>query len=326
MFKTFITVLALLIVACSNSNLREDKILTEEPYKSLTDSLKITNSDPELYYRRGVLLYQDEQFKLARTDIEKAWSLQKKEDYALSLATIMRRSNEDSAILFLQKAIETIPNSIALKISLARGYQKKNNLEKALEICNNVISEYPNQIDALVLKSELLKSKGNFTDALISLERAYIYAPFDVELVHTLAFDYAEAKNPKALKLADSLIRNDMNEIHPEPYYFKGVYYMNTGNEAEALTQFDLAIRRDYYFLDAYMEKGQIYFKRKNYNEAIKTFQLATTITPTFADAYLWIGKAQEALGKNADAKLNYQRAYGLDNSLTEAKEAAGRL
>ncbi|HEY0733037.1 MAG TPA: hypothetical protein VGD33_11500, partial [Chitinophagaceae bacterium] len=139
MFKMYIPVLALLIFACSNNKLREDKILTEEPYKSLTDSLKLTNSEPELYYRRGVLLYQNEQFKLARTDIEKAWSLQKKEDYALSLATIMRRSNEDSAILFLQKAIETIPNSIALKISLARGYQKQNNLEKALEICNNVI-------------------------------------------------------------------------------------------------------------------------------------------------------------------------------------------
>jgi hypothetical protein len=31
-------------------------------------------------------------------------------------------------------------------------------------------------------------------------------------------------------------------------------------------------------------------------------------------------------LGNKEDAKLNYQRAYGLDKTLTEAKEATDRL
>jgi tetratricopeptide (TPR) repeat protein len=104
------------------------------------------------------------------------------------------------------------------------------------------------------------------------------------------------------------------------------LYYVNTGNKTEALKQLNAAIQHDYYFLDAYMEKGQLYYNSQQYNEAIKTFQLATTITPTFADAYYWLGKTKEAMGNKAEAKLDYQRAYGLDKSLLEAKQAADKL
>jgi hypothetical protein len=31
-------------------------------------------------------------------------------------------------------------------------------------------------------------------------------------------------------------------------------------------------------------------------------------------------------MGQKEEAKLNYQRAYGLDNSFTEAKEAADKI
>jgi len=53
---------------------------------------------------------------------------------------------------------------------------------------------------------------------------------------------------------------------------------------------------------------------------------LALKVSATYADAYYWLGKCQEAMGKKEDARLSYQRAYGLDKSLTEAKEAADRL
>jgi hypothetical protein len=49
-------------------------------------------------------------------------------------------------------------------------------------------------------------------------------------------------------------------------------------------------------------------------------------ISPTYAESYYWSGKCQEALDKKADAKLNYQRAYGLDKELQDAKAAADRL
>ena len=67
-------------------------------------------------------------------------------------------------------------------------------------------------------------------------------------------------------------------------------------------------------------------FDQKNYKEAFKVFDLAATVSSTFPDAYYWIGRCQEAMGQKQDAKLNYQRAYGLDKTFTEAKEAADRI
>ena len=65
---------------------------------------------------------------------------------------------------------------------------------------------------------------------------------------------------------------------------------------------------------------------RKKFNEALKTFQLVNTISATFPDAYFWMAKCEEALGQKEEAKLNYQRAYGLDKTFTEAKEAADKI
>ena len=317
----FITVLS----ACTNAE-NASTLLSKEPYNKLTDSIEQAPNKADLYYKRGVLLYQNNEVAYAQSDLQKAWALEPTEEHALSLTTLLAKKHSDSAINFLQSALQRLPQSVALQVSLARGYQQKGNLQQALTQCNQVLAQHPNSIDALLLKADLLKTLNQESEALETLERAYRLAPFDAELVHNLAFAYAETRNSKVLALADSLIASDITGIHAEPYYFKGLFYANTGNRTEALKQLDAAIQHDYYFLDAYMEKGQLYYNNKQYAEALKTFQLATTVTPTFADAYYWLGKTKEAMGDKKEAKLDYQRAYGLDKSLTEAKQAADKL
>ena len=326
--KYSVFVFALIIIfSCNNSAVEEtDSLLKGEPYTSLTDSIQLQPTNARLYYQRGALLLQNQQFTRAEKDLKKAWSLKPDEQNALGLANILRRKNTDSAIVFIQQALTKLPESIALKISLARGYQQKGSFEKAIIICNEVITQYPGQLDALQLKAELLQAENKNDEALATLETAYSYAPGDAELAHSLAFAYAESKNQKAIALSDSLIEADKEGKHAEPYYFKGVYYANVGNKTGALVFFNQAIQHDYYFLDAYMEKGSLFFDAKNYKEALETFQLAARVSPTFAEAYYWMGKTKEAIGSKEEAKSDYQRAYGLDKSLKEAKDAADRL
>jgi tetratricopeptide (TPR) repeat protein len=297
----------------------------QPPYNRLTDSIKQTAS-ADLYYKRGVLLLQSNELDLAQSDMQSAWSLKKEEQYGLGVVAVLKKKNIDSALSFNLKAVQQVPGSIGLKISLAKGFQQKQMLNEALSLCNEVIASYPNQLDALQLKAEILTTQKKDTEALATLEKAYSYAPSDAELVHTLAFAYAQAKNAKAVSLCDSLIKVDREEKHAEPYYFKGVYFTNVGNKKEGLKFFDAAIQHDYNFLDAYMEKGNLLYDAKDFTAALKTFQLATTVAPTFAEAYYWLGKTKQALGNVADAKLDYQRAYGLDKTLVEARAADAAL
>ena len=325
--KIFVSVLAFIFMAYAcGSNDKSDSLLKSSPYAALTDSLQEAPQDPTLYYKRGALLYQNEQYAYAQNDLQKAWELLPNEQHALSLATLLSKKHPDSTLAFLQTASKTLPQSVAIQVSMAKSWQAKSEHRKALEITTAILQQHPNSIDALLLQAELLRAMNQPEAALTALERAYTLAPFDPEIVHNLAFEYAEAKNSKVLALADSLILSDINAIHAEPYFFKGVYYANTGNNGAALQQFDEAIRRDYNYLDAHMEKGVLLFENKQFAAAQKAFELAISISPSFADAHFWLGKTAQAQNQSAVAKAHYQRAYSLDKSLHEAKAAADAL
>ena len=327
MYKLFFFItITIITVACSNEASRQDDTLSEPPYNKLTDSIDNKPKDAGLYYRRGSLLYKNGEMQLAENDLRNAWQLDPQEEYALRLTTILKQKNSDTAITFLEQALKKIPGSIGLHITLAKGYESKSQFDKALAIADDIIKQYPGELDALMLKSEILGKQSKNAEALSILEQAYKYAPGDVDLVHQLAFEYADSKNPKVLSLADSLIKVDVEKRHAEPYYFKGLYYENTGNWKEAVKYFDEAIQHDFNFMDAYLDKGQTYYDQKKYAEALKTFQLTTTVFPSESLPYFWLGKTQQATGNKNEARLNYQRSYGLDKTFTEAKDSADRL
>lgn len=319
-------VLAVVLCFSCQDQANDEGFLSQPPYDKLTDSIQGSPRDADLYYKRGVILYQQENLAYAEKDLRKAWSLSPTEEYALGLTRILKEKNPDSAIVFLQEAIKKIPGSISLKISLARGYQQKNRLPEALAIAEETLSRNPGNLDAAELKYDLLTAMNKEKEALTALENAYAYAPSDVALSEKLAFAWAEAKNPKVLALADSLIKVDVSQKHAEPYFFKGVYYSNTGNYTEAIKQFDEAIRHDYLYLSSYINKGIVYYEQKKYDQALNTFRLAMRVDPTYADSFYWIGKTMEAKGDKAEAKLNYEKAYQLDKTMTEAREASERL
>lgn len=312
-------------LSCNQTD-KAEPVLNQPPYRALTDSLQQQPQNAGLYYRRGVLLYQNEQLSFAKQDLEKAWQLEPTEEHALSVVTALIKTNADSAIRFIQQALQQLPKSVALQIGLARGYQQKGDLQKAVAACDQVLVLYPTSLDALLLKAEILKQQNNTVAALTTLEQAYYLAPFDAELCYNLAFAYAQAKNEKVISLTDSLIQADSTGKEAQPYYLKGVYYANVGNAPQAIQYFNQAIAHDYTFLDAHMDKGALLYEQKKFSNALTVFQLVNRISPTYADAYFWAGKCEEALQKNAEAKLDYQRAFGLDTSLHEAKAAAARL
>jgi tetratricopeptide (TPR) repeat protein len=273
-----------------------------------------------------MLLFKNNNNPPALADFRKAWSLSKKETYAINISNILLEEKPDSAILFLQQALKILPASIPLHINLIQAYADQQKTDEALAICNFVLQQHPGQVGILMMKSDLLDQKHDTAGSLKALEQAYLFAPGNEDLCYSLAFKYAQNKNLKVLALCDSLLKNDTIEKKGEPYYFKGVYYSNISDKIQALDYFNKAIQNDYSFLDAYMDKGRILFDQKKYTDASKVFQLALKVSATYADAYYWLGKCQEALGQKEEAKLNYQRAYGLDKSLTEAKDAADKL
>lgn len=313
----------LFLNACGEEEVKRD-IYTEPPYGELTEKIKQAPKNAELYYLRADLFNKNSLTELAELDTRRAWHLDPKEHYAISLVNFLKEKNIDSTISFIQTALEKLPDSYSLSVELAKAYQVKGDVGKALEITNGILEQHPNLVDALALKAQLVRDQRSDL-AIATLETAHSLVPSDPEIGYDLAFEYAEAKNAKALKLTDSLIKANAPKVE-KAFYLKGLYYANTGNTSEAIRNYDEAIRKNYNFLDAYRDKGQMHFNQKNYEAARKTFDLALRVEPEEPEFYYWLAKIGEAEGKKAEAKLNYKRAYELNKSFTEAKEAYDRL
>jgi tetratricopeptide (TPR) repeat protein len=317
--------LPLLFLACNNDSKEDNNILQQPPFNVFTDSIAADPSNAALYYRRGSMLYQQDQKLLAKQDIVKAWELEPSETHGLSLTTLLKEINTDSALVFLEEAVSILPGSLALRIGLARGYQQKGATDRSLSILDKVLEQYPGQLDALSMKAEIYDQLDKKSESIQYLEKAWSLAPSDPELAYELAYGYAVIKDPKALKLTDSLIRNNAPEIE-KAYYSRAVYYTGIKKSNEAIKNYDAAIRANYNFADAYLEKGEMLYDLKRFDDAQRTFELALKVAPANALFFFWLGKCQEARGYKEEAKANYQRAYGLDKNFTEARDAAGKL
>lgn len=324
----YIAAIILLFTSCKSSTpaSRYDQILENPPFVILTDSLEQFPDDDALYFRRAVLLNSNDLPEPALDDFRKAWSLVKDERYAYGISNLLLEKNADSALVFLKDALLELPASYLLQLTLAKAYYAKNKYDEALDISNEMLKKNPEQVDLLKLKADMLDKKGNIVEAINTLSAAYRISPEDVELNYMLALKLAENKNARVLILADSLIKADSLGIHAEPYYYKGLYYANINDNAKALQLFDNAVKVDHNFLEGYIEKGSLLFEMKKFAQALEVFKLSLTVSPKFADNYYWIAKCEQAMGDKASAKLNYQRAFNLDNNLIEAKQAADSI
>ena len=241
----------------------------------------------------------------------------------LLLVSCNNEENPSAPVNMSTSSGDKTMDSISAEIAKARDYQAKQQYRQALQIADAMIERYPGQLDALSIKADILKEQGKTSEALLVLEKAYAMQPKDKETAYNLAYEYADAKSTKALSLADTLIKYDKTETVARAWYVKAYYYNQIGNHKEALRFLDSSIAADYNFTDAYFDKGQIQFGQKQYEAALKTFAIGQKLGPAEAQFYFWIGKTQEAMGQKQDAKANYERAYALDKSLTEAKKAA---
>lgn len=303
-----------------------DEVLLEAPFAALTDSIRQAPRNDVYYFHRAVLLNKSSLSELALADFQKAWSLRGDEKYAFGIANIWLDRSPDSAVVFLRSALNRLPESYLLRVTLARAEDALGKTDEALSTARELLQQNPAIAEGWLIQADLLGKKQDAAGSLQSLEKAYELAPANLEIAFKLMYALAEAKNKRALSLCDTLIRQDTGRLHADPYYVKGLYYSNTGENAQAIHWFDETIRHDINYLNAYIEKGKILLNEKKITEAQPVFELANRVKPAFPDAYYWIGVCQEARGQKEEALLNYQKAYGLDKSFTEAREAADRL
>lgn len=233
------------------------------------------------------------------------------------------KSYRDS--LKIHPADTLLKYNLVLTLQEAGRYKEAINVLDSMNITKGDSTQMKVYFDYLYKRSELLTLAGDTANAIKTLE--FFVIPGELtEAGLQLANLYAETNDPKTIAICDLMNKNDVSKRDPNPDYLKGVYYYNIGDYNQAIDLFNSCIKKDYTFLDAYMEKGRILYKQSKFKEAMDVYDIAIKVSNTFADAHFWKGKCLEALGQKEEAKISYQRAYAFDKELIEAKEAAERI
>jgi tetratricopeptide (TPR) repeat protein len=305
-----------------------DSLLQRPPYAALTDSIR--QSTPAavagLYLKRADLLSQHNMHEIAVDDYKRSWELQPNEETGLHYAStlsIIGRTNE--AVKLLEECLNKYPSNSDLAGLLGDIYVQSGRMKEAQALYERLLLADSANFEAWYEKGLLLEKARDTAGAIVSLKKAYALQPvntYALELAHL----YAEKGNKTALELCDEVLLRDSTKELLDPFFIKGIYYSNTGQDPKAVIQFDSCIRRDWKFTEAYIEKGIIFFHQKKYNDALGVFQMATTVSNTYPDAYYWLGRCYEVTGKKEEAVIYYQQALALDKDFSEARDRINKL
>lgn len=229
---------------------------------------------------------------------------------------------ESPAIVALKQEIKNYPDSTLLYNKLLDEYSRQRNYTAAAAWCDTLLKRDPeNNFSYWMDRGDLLRRAGKYDEAIYSYKYFLQKFPDDEQVLLNLANAQAEAGRRESLQLTEQIMEAyPTAETRSNAYFIQGMYYSRMKNYDSARVSYDLAITNRVTFWEAYLEKGITYYDAEQYGKALNAFQQLQLANPSYPDAYYWIGKCNELLKNVPEALKNYEMAYGLDRSFTDAR------
>jgi tetratricopeptide (TPR) repeat protein len=186
-----------------------------------------------------------------------------------------------------------------------------------LTACNAEVKSLANDhATAQQLAQDALRIDPNFKDAMV-----------------TVARDHYRARKYDLAKYALRAILDGFDEASPardkdnaEAHLIRGLILREGGARAEALKDFEAAVKRRPDLVEALINLGSMRLEAGNATDAAPVLESATRFAPNNALAHLNLGDAYRLLGKYNDAKNQFDKALSLDSSLAAAHYDMGLM
>lgn len=232
----------------------------------------------------------------------------------------------DSTATVLKAMISRYPDSLLLRENLIQYYRDNGTYDSSIAAANAALKKDSSQSRLWVIKGTLEFEDGEDTvSAIKDFEKAISISP-DPEYIVSLGNLYAQTRDPRALTLADLLLKDSRKKSDKDALYIKGLFYNFSGNQQMAIPFFDQCLAIDYTFMFAYREKGIALYDMGKYNDALTVLNKAVTLQNNFDEGYYWMGRCLEKLHRNSEAMNEYRTALMYDPDYIEAKEALEKL
>ena len=109
-------------------------------------------------------------------------------------------------------------------------------------------------------------------------------------------------------------------------YSNMGIAACKVGNLQSGIQFLEQAVAEFPEMAEGYANLGRAYFLDRQYGRAADALRLALRLEPRLRGAYIQLGETYEILGKNLEARQQYQEALRLDPTDTVVQEALMRV
>jgi putative PEP-CTERM system TPR-repeat lipoprotein len=201
-------------------------------------------------------------------------------------------------------------------LNLAELYIKQRMSDEALKVLDQCLTVYQNNVQALVMKTRLLASKGDTPKAM---ETIRLIEPLDKKtaLTEQLTIETAAQHWGEAEKVASNFI--DLNPSSAESYLPLVSVKELQGDYPGASDVLQRALEKDKSNLPAQLSYGSLLIKMDKYNDAIEYFDRLIASNPSLAMAYTFRGLAHQQSGDVDAAAKDYETALGYQNTIPVA-------
>ena len=187
------------------------------------------------------------------------------------------------------------------------GFHRAGNLPAAAEIYRQILSENPNQPDALYLLGCLAHQTGNGPVAVGLLGQAISIKPQQAEYYNALGSALAKIEDygPAELNFRQAIRLGSRPEFHTS----LGKLLKQQERFEEAIAEFESALRLSPHDAGNHYNLGKAYQAAGKSNEAILSFERALEIRPGDVRALTALRQALRAANRNDDALIRLREA-----------------
>lgn len=238
-------------------------------------------------------------------------------------------NRDEEAAENFYKSIEIKNDYLNAYLNLFQVYKKYNNQQEMLKIIDKIISIKPNFPIMYHEKATILQDLEKFDEAIIEIEKVFIYEKDSIENYLKLYDIYKKKKNYKnCTEISNKVINILKNKIsinkNSDLYADLGISYEKFDNLEKAKECFELAIQLNPYKEFFYFKLGSINIKEKKFIEAKKNLEAAIKIDPlNIRNNILYATLIKDEFNDYQNAKkiiLKFDKLFKNDEIITTTK------
>lgn len=244
------------------------------------------------------------------------------ESYINQASQLLESGKFAQAIAAYQEALQVNPDNPSIYLSLARAQIYTNQYEDALKSAERALVLNSNNPLAHALKAWALDFKGDFTQAEASIKSALELDP-NSAMAHAI---YAEILMDKTLagqgdiNGIDRAAEESRTAISLDPQSLearrsRGYVLWNTGNYAEAITEYEQALAINDKIADLHLALGYNYRFLEEYDQAVQSYLQAFALNPTDPTAPYEIARTYATVGDFSQSVQYADQAVRIDPS-----------